>query len=206
MITTRDAILGAAIWAQLRQGVLRRLRVLLRGLSTAAVEDVAQEVLLGLHRSIAVNGPPQGIDALVTVICRRKAASALRHLLVERRHLIHDEQAIHHAPSGCPDPDAELIRLDQARVARRVLECIREQGVQSEAVARGRLQGLAYQDIAEPLGITADAARQTWHRSVVQVRRMLPPGDFDGPAGSRDRLRPSRRRAIRSSHHASDER
>lgn len=185
MVTMRRETLAADVWAQLRLGVMRRLRVLLRGLPNAAVEDVAQEVLLGLHRSIALNGPPQGIDALVTVICRRKAASALRRLRVERRHIVHDEAAVHRARSRWPGPDDELSRVERAWEAQRILESIRAQGAQSEAIVRGRLQGLGYRDIAAPLGITADAARQTWHRCAVQVKRELLPGEGEGPAGAR---------------------
>ena len=62
MITTRRGALGVEVWVRLRLGILRRLHGLLRGLPPAAVEDVAQEVLLGLHRTVEANGPPRDIN------------------------------------------------------------------------------------------------------------------------------------------------
>lgn len=165
-------------WAATRERVVRRLRSYLRGLPPATIEDTAQEVLMGLHVSIASRGLPEDLEALVTVISRRKAASTLRQIILQRVR----------AGAGLTierfaDPefevDLELIREERALLAHRLLARMREHRAQCAVIAEGRMRGEGFEVIALALGQSATTLRQRWHRCLARIQQAIRRGEID---------------------------
>ena len=179
MITSRLDSLSEGAWAALLPGVHRRLNAYLRDLSEQAIEDTAQVVLIGVHTYILRNGRPENLDALVTVICRRKAASTLRREIRRRSRMVHDEGLLERIADDRFEVEVELIRDECARAAHVVLGFFGEHKATCEEIARGRMQGLEYERIARLLGMTTTAARQAWHRCVVRLKEAIQRGEVD---------------------------
>ncbi len=173
MFTSQDATLGSGHWASLRLGILRRLHHRLRGLPEAAIEDAAQDVLLALHLHLRRHGPPRRLDALVCVLCRRRAASVIRRARLERRHFVGDPALLAAALDPGPGPESRLLDEDRARALRRALARPDAQRERFAAIAAGRMRGLSHETIAAGLGLSAAATRQAWHRLRVRTRIAL---------------------------------
>lgn len=179
MITSQLDSLSEDAWAALIPGVYRRLNAYLRDLSDQALEDTAQVVLLGVHTFILRNGRPEDIEALVTVICRRKAASTLRREIVRRSRMVHDDGLLEQIADERFEIEVELIRDECTRAAHVALGYFGKHKATCEGIARGRMQGLEYESIGSLLGMTAIAARQAWHRCVVRLKDAIRRGEVD---------------------------
>lgn len=166
-------------WQRLLPGVLRRLRHYLRGLPEHVVEDTAQEVLVGLHVFVTRSGMPDDLEAVVTTICRRRAASAIRRESRARERFAQDDELAAKVPDASASVEAELVRDECARVAHAVLACFRRHQAPCESIALGRMRGLDFPSISESMGMKADAVRQAWHRCIERLKGAIQRGEVD---------------------------
>ena len=179
-------LLGEEVWARLRPGVMRRLHSYLGGLPHEALEDTAQEVLMGLHVSIQRHGLPNNLDGMVTVITRRKAASALRRVKSERERFVQDSELLKQIPEDRIDLDYELIRDERVWIVHRILDFYERHDTQCANIAIGRMCGQDFQTMSEAMGKSSEALRQAWSRCLKKLRVAIREGQVDVQGTSHD--------------------
>lgn len=137
--------------------------------SRAEAEDVAQETFLRAHRAL---GEFRGearlstwLYAIASRLCLNRLASA------ERRHLRGDEDAMLRFPS--PDADAAAT-LERAEIAAALHDAIAALPEERRIVVVLRdLEGLAYEEIAEALGLELNTVRSRLHRARLDLKAKL---------------------------------
>ena len=128
-------------------------------------EDVAQAAFIVLSRR-ARAVPPESLPGWLIKTTRYCARDALRSQARRRRH---EHEAASRRPVMTPPPDSSATeiagQLDQAMTRLRDRE--------STAIALRYLGNKPVADVAQTLGVSADAAQKIISRSLVKLRRFL---------------------------------
>jgi RNA polymerase sigma-70 factor (ECF subfamily) len=139
--------------------------------SRAEAEDIAQEVFLRVHRGIAeFRGDAKlstWLYAITSRLCFKRLASGERRMLRSRE----SEDTLSSLPS--PERDAA------DRLERRETEAVLHQAIAELAEDRRivvilrDLEGLAYEEIAETLGVSLGTVRSRLHRARLDLKERL---------------------------------
>lgn len=140
--------------------VVRWLSVL--GVSQAAVDDVAQEVFIVAHRKYAQLRPDASAAGWLMGIARNVAAT---HNRGDRRARAREQHAA--APAAAPNPEANAMRNEAARLLQDFLDTLPEE--QRLVFAMYELDGASGSEIAETLGLS----RHTVHSRIRLIREKL---------------------------------
>jgi RNA polymerase sigma-70 factor (ECF subfamily) len=137
--------------------------------SRAEAEDVAQETFLRAHRAL---GEFRGearlgtwLYAIASRLCLNRLASG------ERRHVRNDEEALLRLPAGGGDAAAALERSELSRALHEAIAALPEE--RRIVVVLRDLEGLAYEEIAEVLGLELNTVRSRLHRARVDLKAKL---------------------------------
>jgi RNA polymerase sigma-70 factor (ECF subfamily) len=150
----------------------------------AEAEDVAQEVFLKAYRGLPdFRGASRFTTWLYTIATRH----CLTHLEARaRRPRAYDPvgsaaggegdelpSAVDRLPDGAPLADALLERWDLARMVQAELQQLKEE--HRVILILRDIQGLAYEEIAEVLGVELGTVRSRLHRARMDLRARLAP-------------------------------
>lgn len=172
----------AALVARLRAGDARAFETLvityqhrvfgvaLRMLgSRAEAEDVAQETFLRAYRAL---GEFRGearlgtwLYAIASRLCLTRLASGVR------RHERSDEATLLRLPTPAPDATAALERNELEGALRDAIAALPEE--RRIVVVLRDLEGLAYEEIAEALGLELGTVRSRLHRARLDLKAKL---------------------------------
>ncbi len=175
---------GADLLRRLREGDLgafeelvtthqhRVFAVAYRMLGTRAeAEDVAQEVFLRVHRGIAAFRGDAKLStwlyAITSRLCLNRLASGERRMTLARAD---DDEAVIRA-QGDPDPASMMEQREmEAALHRAIAELSEERRI---VVVLRDLNGLAYEEIAEALGLELGTVRSRLHRARMELKDKL---------------------------------
>jgi RNA polymerase sigma-70 factor (ECF subfamily) len=121
------------------------------GVETAAVEDVAQEVFLVLHRRLADLDPSRDARSWLWGIARRVAHTHRRGTARARRRHEHAE-----APPPRPGPDHELETRERARIVEAFVVGLPEK--LRDVFVLAEIEGMSAPEIGQTLGIKLNTA------------------------------------------------
>jgi RNA polymerase sigma-70 factor (ECF subfamily) len=166
---------GAALSALLARHAPRVLRFAARMCRDRAdADDVLQETLFAAARSAReLRGDasvPAWLFQVTRSFCikkRRRGRHAPQHLL----DLDAPEAAAHPAPE--PSPDDALTARELARALEQALLRLDEEA--REVVLMRDVEGLSTAEVAEALGLSAEAVKSRLHRARAQLRARLAP-------------------------------
>ncbi|HEU4369095.1 MAG TPA: sigma-70 family RNA polymerase sigma factor [Methylomirabilota bacterium] len=137
--------------------------------SRAEAEDVAQETFLRAHRAL---GEFRGearlgtwLYAIASRLCLNRLASA------ERRHVRSDEDALLRLPAAGGDAATALERSELAQALHQAIGALPEE--RRIVVVLRDLEGLAYEEIAEVLGVELNTVRSRLHRARLDLKAKL---------------------------------
>jgi RNA polymerase sigma-70 factor (ECF subfamily) len=137
--------------------------------SRAEAEDVAQETFLRAHRAL---GEFRGearlgtwLYAIASRLCLNRLASG------QRRHERRDEDALATAPAEGGDPAAALDRSELSAALQEAIAALPEE--RRIVVVLRDLEGLAYEEIAEALGLELNTVRSRLHRARLDLKAKL---------------------------------
>jgi RNA polymerase sigma-70 factor, ECF subfamily len=137
--------------------------------SRAEAEDAAQEVFLRVHRSIRGFRGDAKLSTWLHAITSRLCLSRLG--TGARRHRHDDDDALQHLPAGDPDAAARLERRELEAALR---DAIAELPPERRIVVTLRdVEGLAYEEIAEALGLELGTVRSRLHRARLELKERL---------------------------------
>ena len=142
----------------------------LRMLGNAAeAQDVAQEVFIRAHRSMAEFRGDARLSTWLYTIASRLCLNRLAGS--ERRLTRHGEETLVRLPDGRPGPDEALERgeLEEA-LHRAIAELDEERRV---VVVLRDVEGLAYEEIAEILDLPVGTVRSRLHRARLDLKEKL---------------------------------
>jgi len=137
--------------------------------SRAEAEEIAQETFLRAHRAI---GEFRGearlgtwLYAIASRLCLNRLASG------ERRHTRADDDALARVPAG--GSDAAMV-LEQSELEAALHQAIADLPDERRIVVVLRdLEGLAYEEIAEVLGLELGTVRSRLHRARTELKAKL---------------------------------
>jgi RNA polymerase sigma-70 factor (ECF subfamily) len=137
--------------------------------SRAEAEDIAQETFLRAHRAL---GEFRGearlgtwLYAIASRLCLNRLASG------ERRYVRGDEDAMLRFPAQGPDAAAALERTELAAALHDAIAALPED--RRLVVILRDLEGLAYEEIAEVLGVELNTVRSRLHRARLDLKAKL---------------------------------
>lgn len=156
-------------WTEARRFLADRLRRELHGRDADSVEDLAQEALARLLRSVRRDGA-LNLEALMTAIARRTAIDHIRRRsrwarLVESVPDPDDAPGAAVALPGPPDDSLERLRFV-------VLEYFAADSPGCLELARAYFERRDWKRVAESLGRGHDAVRRQWSRCVDELRAL----------------------------------
>lgn len=130
-------------------------------------EDVVQEVLLTVHRSLRTYDPQRPFGPWFYAIVNNRLIDALRaRRRLNAREIVDDEVVAAHAVDDRPNLGGHM----QDRLAHAVA-CLPR--VQREVVSLLKYEDLSVRDVAARLGMTEAAVKATAHRGYKVLRRMV---------------------------------
>jgi RNA polymerase sigma-70 factor (ECF subfamily) len=137
--------------------------------SRAEAEDVAQETFLRAHRALAdFRGEARlgtWLYAIASRLCLNRLASGAR------RHERHDEAALLRLPAAGGDAAAALERSELEATLHSAIAGLPEE--RRIVVVLRDLEGLAYEEIAEILGLELNTVRSRLHRARLDLKAKL---------------------------------
>lgn len=154
--------------------IQRRMRIHLRGVDSADIEDCAQRAALSLLRFTRRVGCPHSPNGLIEVIVRRTAQTFLRGRYRRRRRL-----AVVDLIEELADRDErDLLDLEEevAWKAMQVLEYFRQKDAPCVELAEARSRGEDLKQLADRLAQSHDMLRQRWSRCVRGLRIVISKG------------------------------
>jgi RNA polymerase sigma-70 factor, ECF subfamily len=144
--------------------------VALRMLGTRAeAEDIAQEVFLRVHRSVAAFRGDAKLSTWLYAIASRLALDRLAARVTAGGR--ENEDALLSLRDDGPDPVAGLERRERAQALHRAIGELAEE--RRIVVILRDLEGLTYEEIAEALGLELGTVRSRLHRARAELRDRL---------------------------------
>jgi len=139
-----------------------------QGVPTDAVDDVVQETLLTLHRTLTEYDPNRPFSAWLRTIARRRAIDILRGQgRTNLREVYEPVEFENHADSGAT-PDENLEQADRRNFLRTVAASLPPR--QREAVEQLALAGKSILEAAAATGQTQGALAVNLHRALNALR------------------------------------
>lgn len=161
----------AAAYERLLRDALPLVRALLRrqGAAAADIEDVAQDVLLTVHRVRHTYDPARPFRPWLAAIVTRRRIDALRRRIRIGRVEVHDAAA----HETCADPGANE-ELEAARAGAEVGELLRAlPSRQRAAIEALKLRELSLAQAAAESGQTVGALKVNVHRALKTLRALM---------------------------------
>ena len=155
-------------WGEARRFLADRLRRELHGRDADSVDDLTQEALARLLRSVRRDGA-LNLEALMTAIARRTAIDHVRRRIRWSRLVesVPDPAdppgAVAPAPAGPPEDSLERLRFV-------VLEYFAANSPGCHELARAYFERRDWRRVAGDLGRSHDAVRRQWSRCVGELR------------------------------------
>lgn len=154
----------------------------------AGSSDLVQETFLQAQRHF---GRFQGhteaeLMAWLRAILLNQAANFTRKYRATAKRAVGREVALTDVPEPPPDrtdesnqsPSAELLTQERDEALRRALEQLPDD--YRQVIGWRNYDGLAFDDIGQRLGRSAEAARKLWTRALAELRRLLESNDVSG--------------------------
>lgn len=137
--------------------------------SRAEAEDVAQETFLRAHRAL---GEFRGEARLGTWLYAIASRLSLNRLASgERRYVRGDEDALLRLPAAGGDAAAALERSELSQALHEAIAALPEE--RRIVIVLRDLEGLAYEEIAEVLGVELNTVRSRLHRARLDLKAKL---------------------------------
>jgi RNA polymerase sigma-70 factor (ECF subfamily) len=137
--------------------------------SRADAEDVAQETFLRAHRALPEFRGDAKLSTWLYAIAARLCLSRLGGS--QRRLVRADEEILARIPDGGADPGRVMEEEERGAALRRAITELSEE--RRMVVVLRDLEGLAYEEIAEVLGIELGTVRSRLHRARLDLREKL---------------------------------
>lgn len=152
-------------------------------------EDIVQDALVRAFRSFSQfrgSSPRAWLFAIVRNCCRTTQARALsRVALVVHENALGEEATakVGEQPDPGPNPEEQLLRSADIESVRRAIEAIPEPF--REAIVLRELEGLAYAEIAEVVGVPIGTVMSRLARGRAMLAEQLLPAGLQGDEQSR---------------------
>ncbi len=132
-------------------------------------EDLKQEIVLAVWRALPSFRGDSSLKTFVASIAQKRA---ITHISRQARHPATSQVSLE-LPTLGPLPDEQAIAADKRR---RLLVAVRSLSVAQRDTATLMLEGFSFQEIADTLGITVNAAMLRCQRAkVAMIERMKEP-------------------------------
>jgi RNA polymerase sigma-70 factor (ECF subfamily) len=135
----------------------------------ADAEDVAQEVFLRVHRTIArFRGEARlstWLYGIASRLCLNRLASA------DHKRMRYDDDAVMEAPSDAGDAPAAMERREIDAALRRAIDELPDE--RRVVVVLRDIEGLSYDEIAEALEIEPGTVRSRLHRARLDLKAKM---------------------------------
>jgi RNA polymerase sigma factor (sigma-70 family) len=161
-----------AEWPSIADSVSRFVAHYFRGRSEVDTEDVVQEVLLHLLRSIRTAQVEGDLTSFAQMVARRRCIDALRRSYVSRRYV----DASGADPAGLPvaSPETPADESHERQQVRELLLRVRSRLTpRCQVVLDQLLLGMRLAEVARVLGTSAGAVRNRWFHCRQQIRSVL---------------------------------
>ncbi len=137
-------------------------------LNNAEAEDVVQETMIKVWNRREQWDEIESIEAFCLTICRNMALDRMKHADNQNPSL---EEAGHERPdqSYGADPEEQVIQRDRVSLVRKLMDQLPEK--QRSCIQLRDIEGKAYKEIAEVLGITEQQVKVNIHRARQTVRQ-----------------------------------
>ncbi len=168
---TGDASAYAALLEELADRARRLARLLLR--AERDVEDVAQEVLIAVHKARHTYDPARPFLPWFHAIARHRISDARRRRARVDLHEVADEQLVALAadePHGAPHARAEEVRAALAALPER----------QRQVVRLLKLDGCSVREVADATGLGESNVKVIAHRAYAAMRKRLGASNENG--------------------------
>jgi RNA polymerase sigma-70 factor (ECF subfamily) len=137
--------------------------------SRAEAEEIAQETFLRAHRAL---GEFRGEARLGTWLYAIASRLCLNRLAAgDRRHPRADDEALDRVPSSTADAATTLERTELQTALHQAIAALPED--RRIVVVLRDLEGLAYEEIAEVLGLELGTVRSRLHRARMELKAKL---------------------------------
>lgn len=153
-------------WDSVRAGARRRLAYRLGRVEPAELDDLSQEVALGLLRA-SRRTTIRDVDALLTTIADRTAADFIRR---KRRWALVLAQPTHADLTAGTAADPAILDDPDARVRFLVLNFFRSGNAPCAALAQAYFEQCDWSQVAVRTGRSHAAVRRQWSRCVAALR------------------------------------
>ncbi len=143
------------------------------GVRPESVEDVAQDVLITVHRARRTYDPTRPFANWLGAIAQRRAIDHLRHRGRQERREVSDDASLDAHPDGGATPEGALLGEGVSRDVRGAVAALSP--VQREAVELLAFQQRSLGEAARETGKTKGALKVNLHRALKTLRAR-----FDG--------------------------
>ena len=137
--------------------------------SRAEAEDVAQDAFLRAYRSVAeFRGDAKlstWLYAITSRLCLNRLASA------ERKRTRYGDDVLESVADERADPPGDFEQRERSAALRRAITELSDE--RRAVVVLADLEGLAYEEIAEALGLPIGTVRSRLHRARMDLRKRL---------------------------------
>jgi len=137
-------------------------------LNSAEAEDVVQETMIKVWNRREQWDEIESIEAFCLTICRNQALDRMKRLDSQNASL---EEGEHDRPdrSYGADPEEQAIQRDRVGMVRRIIDQLPEK--QRACIQLRDIEGKAYREIADVLGISEQQVKVNIHRARQTVRQ-----------------------------------
>lgn len=143
-----------------------------RMIGTADAEDVAQQVFLNVWKSAPRWRPEAKFTTWLLTITKRLVFNETRRRV--RTRLVPqslEEDAFSEHPDGTPGPDCQMLSKELHQAVEAAMSALPEK--ERLAVVLRRQEGMAYEDIAEVLGVSLPAVKSLLFRARNTLKERL---------------------------------
>ena len=136
-------------------------------LSTEDLEDAAQDVAATIWRRLDAYNGRAAIESWAFGFCQFVLSERLRARARRPRHVEHREDGQH------PGDDRGGLDADAVTLVQEALDGIDDEG--GELVRLKHFEGMSYAELGASLGISANAAKKRYYKSLARLRTALAP-------------------------------
>lgn len=136
-------------------------------LNSAEAEDVVQETMIKVWNRREQWDDIESIEAFCLTICRNQALDRLKRLDNQNATLGDEHDRADHSYEA--DPEGQTIQRDRLRLVRQLMDQLPEK--QRSCMQLRDVEGKAYKEIAEVLGISEQQVKVNIHRARQAVKQ-----------------------------------
>jgi RNA polymerase sigma-70 factor (ECF subfamily) len=148
-----------------------------QGVPADTIDDVVQDTLLTLHRSLAEYDPNRPFSAWLRTIARRRAIDILRGQGRTNLREVYEPVGFENHPDSAATPEEDLEQADRRNLLRRVAASLPAR--QREAVEQLALAGKSIAEAAAATGQTQGALAVNLHRALNALRARFGDGNAE---------------------------